>query len=223
MLALLHNVQIHHGESTGRIQAISLIVCLTSRCRPQAWNCKICMTRVTACQQCSSVRKHIRVLTCHVRKSRQACVAHASCSTLVPLYLSSPAVNDSLWLQYRRGDEAGSSSGTTGAGGTTIGGSGGVRSRFRLREPNNRQEHQHVASAIQASMDSAAVDAARREAEAQAQVGKWLMIWSALFQPCCSLALHIRTMAFVHGPLAYAVSAFSSARSDFVLQVKDAV
>ena len=161
------------------------------------------------------------VLTCRVSKCRQACAAHASCATLVPLFLSSPAINDSLWLQYRRGEEAGSSSGTTGPGGTIIGGSGGVRSRFRLREPNNRQEHQHVASAIQASMDSAAVDAARREAEAQAQVGKRSMICSAYFQPCCSLALHIGTMASIYGPLSYAVSAFSSAWSDFVVRVRD--
>ena len=157
-----------------------LILRLTSHCRPQAWNCRICMTKVMACQQCSRVNKHtMRFLSCCVSKSRQACVAHASCATLVPLNLSSPAAADSLWLQYRRGEEAGSSSGTTGPGGTTIGGSGGVRSRFRLREPNNRQEHQHVANAIQASMDSAAVDAARREAEAQAQVGKSLLVWSA--------------------------------------------
>lgn len=74
-------------------------------------------------------------------------------------------------LQYRRGEEAGPSSSTAGAGGTTIGGSGGVRSRFRLREPNNRNEHQQVASAIQASMHSAAADASRRDAEAQSQVG----------------------------------------------------
>lgn len=84
-------------------------------------------------------------------------------------------------MQYRRGEEAGPSSSAGGAGGTTIGGSGGVRSRFRLREPNSRQEHQHVASAIQASMDSAAADVARREAEAHSQVSRKLQATTAFF------------------------------------------
>ena len=43
-----------------------------------------------------------------------------------------------------------------------------MRSRFRLREANHRQDQNQIASAIQASMDSANAEAAHRDARQQA-------------------------------------------------------
>lgn len=72
-------------------------------------------------------------------------------------------------LQFRRNDEQeASSSHPGGPPGTTIGGGGNVRSRFRLREPNQRRDQNQIASAIQASMDSANAEAAHRDARQQA-------------------------------------------------------
>ncbi|DBA67661.1 TPA: hypothetical protein ACH3X2_001255 [Trebouxia sp. C0005] len=72
-----------------------------------------------------------------------------------------------LDINFRRGEDV-QSSGAAGPSGTTIGGAGGVRSRFRLREPNHRQDQSQIASAIQASMDSANAEAALRDNRQQA-------------------------------------------------------
>ena len=78
----------------------------------------------------------------------------------------------SLLLQFRRAEEEGQGS-AAGPSGTTIGGAGGVRSRFRLREPNHRRDQNQIADAIQASLDSANAEAAQRDSRQQAlaQVG----------------------------------------------------
>ncbi|DBA77810.1 hypothetical protein WJX77_007039 [Trebouxia sp. C0004] len=72
-----------------------------------------------------------------------------------------------LDINFRRGEDV-QSSGAAGPSGTTIGGAGGVRSRFRLREPSHRQDQSQIASAIQASMDSANAEAAHRDNRQQA-------------------------------------------------------
>ena len=74
----------------------------------------------------------------------------------------------STLLQFRRSEQEAPSSHQGGPPGTTIGGGGNVRSRFRLREPNHRQDQNQIASAIQASMDSANAEAAHRDARQQA-------------------------------------------------------
>ena len=71
-------------------------------------------------------------------------------------------------LQFRRNEQEAPSSHAGGPPGTTIGGGGNVRSRFRLREPNHRQDQNQIASAIQASLDSANAEAAHRDARQHA-------------------------------------------------------
>ena len=77
-----------------------------------------------------------------------------------------------LWwcilLQFRRNEQEAPSSHAGGPPGTTIGGGGNVQSRFRLREPNHRRDQNQIASAIQASMDSANAEAAHRDARQHA-------------------------------------------------------
>lgn len=85
----------------------------------------------------------------------------------VVLRLTKPMVWCML-LQFRRNDPEAPSSHPGGPPGTTIGGGGNVRSRFRLCEPNQRRDQNQIASAIQASMDSANAEAAHRDARQQA-------------------------------------------------------
>ncbi|KAL3156593.1 hypothetical protein ABBQ38_000883 [Trebouxia sp. C0009 RCD-2024] len=73
-----------------------------------------------------------------------------------------------LDINFRRNDPEAPSSHPGGPPGTTIGGGGNVRSRFRLCEPNQRRDQNQIASAIQASMDSANAEAAHRDARQQA-------------------------------------------------------
>ena len=54
-----------------------------------------------------------------------------------------------------------------------------MRSRFRLREPSHRQDQSQIASAIQASMDSANAEAAHRDNRQQALAQVHFHAWHA--------------------------------------------
>lgn len=73
-----------------------------------------------------------------------------------------------ILLQFRRNEQEAPSSHAVGPSGTTIGGGANVQSRFRLREPNHSRDQNQIASAIQASMDSANAEAAHRDARQHA-------------------------------------------------------
>lgn len=108
-------------------------------------------------------------LCCQQPEYKAALWAHLlGCYQATTLSLAYARLWSCIHLQFRRNEQEAATSHAGGPPGTTIGGGANVRSRFSLREPNHRQDQNQIASAIQASMDSANAEAAHRDARQHA-------------------------------------------------------